>query len=124
MLALHFAPVRSEDAGPEPTNTLFFCAGNLADGQRHAGIRHVDDHVDLVDVKPLIGDLRADVGLVLVVGADHLDLDVGMILHEVLRRELRRGNRARAGIVGIKARHVGQHADLDVHLLRTCDIDA
>jgi hypothetical protein len=44
------------------------------DGERDAGVRHVDDDVDLVDVDPLTRDVRADVRLVLVVGGDHLDL--------------------------------------------------
>ena len=53
---------------------LALVLGDLVDGQRHAGVRHVDDDVDLVDVVPLAGDVRADVGLVLVVGRDELDL--------------------------------------------------
>ena len=55
---------------------LVLGGGDLAHRQRHAGIRHVDDHVDLVDVVPLVGDLRADVRLVLMVAADQLDLHV------------------------------------------------
>ena len=37
------------------------------DRERDAGIRHVDDHVDLVLVEPLARDADADVRLVLVV---------------------------------------------------------
>ena len=73
----------------------------------------------MIDVDPLVGNIGADVGLVLMVGADDLDLDIRVILHEVLRRQLGGGHRAWAGIVGIKARHVGKHADFDVDLLGT-----
>ena len=60
------------------------------------------------------GDARADVGLVLVVGRDDLDL------HALARRRrsprppcCAASDRARAGEVGVEARHVVQHADLD-----------
>ena len=98
-------------------NTLFLLAGDMADRQRHAGVRHVDDHVDLVDVVPLVGDLRTDVRLVLVIAADHLDFHVGMVLGEVGDRHLGGRDRARSADIGVEARHVAQHADLHVHLL-------
>ena len=47
-------PVRSEAAAPETRNTLFFSRDDLVDGERHRRVRHVDDHVDLVDVDPLV----------------------------------------------------------------------
>ena len=90
-VGLHFAPVRSDAAAPETRNTLFF-GWDLADRQRHAGIRDVDDNVDLVDVEPLVGHLRADVRLVLVVAADHFDFHVGMGLGEVGNCQLGGGN--------------------------------
>ena len=92
---------------------LALVLGDLVDGERDAGIRHVDDHVDLVDVVPLARDGRADVRLVLVVGRDDLDLVAALLDAGVLDGHLRRGDRARAGEVGVEARHVGQHADLD-----------
>ena len=53
------------DAAPETRNTLFFSRADLVDGKRHAGIRHVDDHVDMIDVVPLPRDIGADIRLVL-----------------------------------------------------------
>ena len=55
----------------------------------------------------------ADIGLVLVVGRDDLDLEAALLDAGILDRHLRGGDRARAGEVGVEARHVGQHADLD-----------
>ena len=63
VLALHFGPVRSEAAAPDTMKTLFFLRRDLADRQRDAGVRHVDDHVDLIDVEPLVGDLVPMSGL-------------------------------------------------------------
>ncbi len=47
------------------------------------------------------------------IGVDDLDLHALRRRTEILDRELRRRDGAGAGIVGIKARHVGQDADLD-----------
>ena len=98
---------------------LVLGGGDLAHRQRHARIRHVDDDVDLVDVVPLVGDLRTDIRFVLMVAADQLDLHIRIGLGEVGDRHFGGGDRAGAGGVRIKARHVGEHADLDVDLLGT-----
>jgi hypothetical protein len=58
------------------------------------------------------GDADADVGLVLMIGADDLDLLAFDRAAEILRGHLRGGERAFAGAVGIDARHVGHDADL------------
>ena len=52
------------------------------------------------------------------VAGDHLDLDVRVILGEVGDSELGRRDRAGTANVGVEARHVAEHADLDVDLLR------
>jgi hypothetical protein len=70
-----------------------------------------------IDVVPLVDDVRADVRLVLVIGEDQVDLHIGMILGEVGDCQLGGGDRTGAGGIGIKAGHVGQHADFDVNLL-------
>jgi hypothetical protein len=93
-------------------NGLFFCL-DLAHRERHAGVGNVDDHVDLVDVEPLARDRGADVRLVLMIAADELDLHAFGGGIEILDRELRGGNRAGTAEVGIEARHVAEHADLD-----------
>ena len=68
-------PVRSAAPAPEVDEDLVLLPGDVADGQGRRGGRHVDDHVDAVLVVPLPGDVRCDVGLVLVVGRDDLDVD-------------------------------------------------
>ena len=64
----HFGPVRSELAAPETEEDLVLFLRDLVDRQRDAGIRHVDDDVDLVDVEPLPRDVGADIRLVLMIG--------------------------------------------------------
>ena len=119
VLGEHFGPVRSELAAPETEENLVLLARDLVDRERDAGIRHVDDDVDVVDVEPLPRDVGADVGLVLVVGADDLDLHAVRGRIEILDRHFGGGDRTGAADVGIKARHVGEHADLDgLHLAR------
>jgi hypothetical protein len=71
------------------------------------------DHVDAVAVDPFARFLRADVRLILVVGADDLDLLAEHRAAEVLDRHLRRDHRALAAQIGVEPRHVGQDADLD-----------
>jgi hypothetical protein len=81
--------------------------------QRHRGIGHVDDGIDLVDVEPLPGDRGAEIGLMLVVGSDDLDLLAKHGGAEFLHRELRRDHRALAADIGGDAGHIGEHTDLD-----------
>ena len=80
MLALHFAPVRSEVAGPEPTNTLFLFAAIwlIASATPEFGTSTIRS--TLSTSNHWLAMLRADVGLVLMVAADHLDLHIRVIL--------------------------------------------
>ena len=92
---------------------LVLLAGQCRNRQRHRGGWHVEDRVDLVVVVPVTGNADADVGLVLMVGGDHLDR-LALHLAAVVRyRHLHRGHRTLSGRVGVKARHVGEDADLD-----------
>ena len=84
------------------------------DRELQRGVGHVGEDVDALPVDPFAGDRRADIGLVLVVGRDDLDLHARAFgLQAVLDRHAGGGDRALAGDVGIDAGHVGQHADLD-----------
>ena len=99
--------------GARDQEHLVLVAHDLVDRERDRGGRHVDDHVDLVDVDPGAHDVRADVRLVLMVGADDLDLHALGGGAEILDRHARGDHRALAAQVGIGARHVVQDADLD-----------
>jgi len=92
---------------------------DVVDRERDAGIRHVDDRIDLVDVEPLPGDGGANVGLVLVIAGDEIDGPALGLEAGVLDRHLRRQRRTGTCEVGIKAGLIGQRADLDrlVHLV-------
>ena len=46
----------------------------IGDRKADAGTGEVDEHVDLLDVDPLLADIDADVRLVLVVRGDQIDL--------------------------------------------------
>src|SRR5579871_1566345 len=59
--------------GARADEDLVLLARNVADGERHRGIRHVDDEVDAVLVVPFLRDRLADVGLVLMIAGHHLD---------------------------------------------------
>ena len=113
VLGVHFGPVRSDAAAPDTRKTLFFVAHDVVHGQRHRGRRHVDDHVDLIDIKPLAGNGRADVWLVLVIGPDDLDLQSLLRGTNVLDRHARGRDCSRPGDIGIEAGHIVHDADLD-----------
>ena len=63
-------------------------------------------------VVPVARDGGADIGLILVIGADHLDRLSLHLAAEILDRHLRRDQRPFSGSVGVEARHVGEHAEL------------
>jgi hypothetical protein len=92
---------------------LVLVAGELIDRERDRGGRHVGDGIDLVDVEPLARDAQADVGLVLVVAADDLDLHPLGGGAEILDRLARHPNRGGAGDIGVDARLIVEHADSD-----------
>src|SRR5712692_1943301 len=99
--------------GARDQKHLVLLAHDLVDRERDRGGRHVDDHVDLVGVDPGAHDVRSDVRLVLVVGADDLDLEALGGGAGVLDRHAGGDHRAWAGQVGIGTRHVVHDADLD-----------
>ncbi|MGY3407579.1 hypothetical protein ACVWZV_003692 [Bradyrhizobium sp. GM5.1] len=113
MLGEQATPVISDEPPPELMWIFVLLARQRRDRQRHRRGRHVEDRVDLVVVVPVAGDVDADVGLVLVIGGDHLHglaRDFGTVIGD---RHLHGGERALAGRVRIEARHVREHADLD-----------
>jgi hypothetical protein len=82
-------------------------------GELDRGVRHVGEDVDALAVDPLAGDVRADVGLVLVVRRHDLDPQAGAFgLEAVLHGHPGRQHRPLAGDIRVDARHVGQDADL------------
>ncbi len=103
--------VRGGGAGDD--ERLALIAGDLVHGERDAGVRHVEDHVHLVDVVPLAREARADVGLVLMIGRHDLDPEASLGRAEILDRQAGSDHRPLAGEVGVQARLVVQHANLD-----------
>ena len=85
---------------------------DIAHGERDRRVRHVDDGFDVVTLDPFARDIGAEIGLVHVIAAEHLDRPLHLVRRgqKILHRHLGGGERARAGDIGIKARHVRQHA--------------
>ena len=106
-------PVRSELAVDDARNVILRIAHQRIDGEADGGIRHVDDSIDAIDIEPFARDRRSDVGLVLVVGIDDLDLDVLAAAVEILRRHARGFHRAHAVGVLEDAGDIVEHADPD-----------
>ena len=96
---------------------LLLLARDLLDRERHRRGAAVGHHVDAAGVVPLAHDAGADVGLVLMIGGDHLHR---LAEHRacVLGRHARGRAGAFAGDVGIERGHVAEHADLDRRILR------
>jgi hypothetical protein len=88
-----------------------------------AAVAHLRDGVHAVAVEPLAGDVQADIGLVLVVRLQDLDVQAvgdGEVLHGLAGG----GDAAGPADVPVGAGHVAQHADADRGLLRRGGPDA
>jgi hypothetical protein len=92
--------------------------GDAVHRQRHAGGQHAEDAVHLFLIGPLARDVHAHVRLVLVIGRDHVDLPALRRHAGILDGHLRGEDRALPAHVRIEARHVVEHADLYVFILR------
>ena len=114
--ALRVGEIGGRRAGIDVDAVLFL--DDVVDGERHAGVRHVDDDVDLVDIEPLPRDVGADIGLVLVIAGDDVDLPALGGQAGILDRHLRGQRRAGPAEIGIETGLVGQRADLDGLVLR------
>ncbi len=83
------------------------------DGETDAGIGEVDDRVDAILIHPSPRNRDPDVGLVLMIGGDDLDLEAAGLLGEVLGRQLSADQRPLADLIGERTGEVAQDPDLD-----------
>ncbi len=83
------------------------------DGETDAGIGEVDDRVDALLIHPSPGNRDADVGFVLMIGENNLDLEAARLLGEILGCELSANQRPLADLIGERTGEVAQHANLD-----------
>ena len=88
---------------------LALVARDLADGEGHAGVRHVHDQVHLVHVVPLASDRGPHVGLVLMVGEDDFHFHALLVGAVVLAGTLAAMAIAAAGRMA--AGETGGHVD-------------
>jgi hypothetical protein len=86
-------------------------AHRFADGQTGGGEGHVRNHVDGAVRHPVARHAGGYVRLVLVIGADHVDLHAGQPRGGILGGQLRRDHRALARRIGVAGVHVRQHPD-------------
>src|SRR3981081_1700172 len=70
--ALRVGEVRGRGTRVDIDAVLFL--HDIVDGECDAGVRDVDDDIDLVDVEPPACNGGADVGLVLVIAGDDVEL--------------------------------------------------
>ncbi|MEY9181081.1 hypothetical protein ABIA41_002516 [Bradyrhizobium sp. USDA 313] len=90
---------------------------DLAGGKRGRGGRDVVDHLDALIVEHVACDVGGEIGLVEMVGRQHLDLAPQHLATKVLDGHFGRGLAAGTGDVGIQARHVEDAADLQRRLV-------
>ena len=88
-------------------------AGELLDRERDRRVAEAGDHVHLVHVVPVPARGGGDIRLVLMIGEDDLDRFAQYFAAEILDRHADRRDAARPSEVGIDARHVVEHRDLD-----------
>ena len=87
-------------------------------GQRHCGVPDLADRVHPTPVEPLAHDAAGDVGLVLVIGDDHLDGDVRVVGSELRYRLADTGRARRTLNVTVGPGHVGEGAKANRRLAR------
>ena len=92
---------------------LLLLGGDSLHRKRDRGRREVGDHVDAFGVVPAARDVAGEIGLVLVIGGDQLDLLAEHAAAEILDRHFRRFDRPLAAIVGVDPGLIVQNADLD-----------
>ena len=98
-------------AGAGDQKRLVALARDIHDRQRHGGIDAFGDHIDVLGVDPFAHDGAGDVGFVLMIAGNDLDLASGHAAADLLGRHLRGDHRARSVTVGILAAHIGDDAD-------------
>ena len=86
---------------------------DLLHRERDRRVRHIDHHIDAIDIEPVPDDGSADIGLVLVIGGDEFDRLAAEGAAGVLDRHLCGLDRSHAGLIRIQARHVAEDADFD-----------
>ena len=91
---------------------LLLLGGDLLHGKRHRRSCEVGDHVDAFGIVPAASDGGGEIGLVLVIGGDQLDLLAQQAAPEILDRHLRGFNRPFPAKIGVNSGLVVQNTDL------------
>jgi len=109
--ARRLPPFVRPNSSPGVQVGLVLLGRDCLDGQSHGRVRHVRHYVQAL-IEPLPGDAGADVGLVLVVGLDHLGPKAARS-RKVLHRLPGVGDRRRPGRVAVSSGQVGEHAEAE-----------
>src|SRR5271167_304967 len=100
-------------SGPRYYENALLVSGYSLDRESRRRIAAVGDQIDAVLIDPSPHDAGGNVGLVLVVGGDDLDLLAEHGRTKILDRQSCRLDRAFAAEVRVQSRHVVDHADAD-----------
>ena len=99
--------------GADDDVDLLLLGGDSLHCKRDRRRGEVGDHVDALGIIPATSDARSEIGLVLVIGADQLDLLAEHAAAEILNRHFRGFDRPLAAKVGVDPGLIVQNADLD-----------
>ena len=88
--------------------------GDLQHREPDRRIDQIGDDIDLLEIEPAPRNRGTYIRLVLVIGENDLNRHAVDLVAKLLRRHLRRFDRADAGILLVWAGKIGQHSDLDL----------
>src|SRR5690606_9381496 len=106
--------------GAHDDERLLLLGSHTGHGQRGAGVGAADQHVDLLLIEPLAGARGGNVGLVLVVGNEELDLLAVDLAPHVLDGHPDGIATGLAVDVGVDARHVGDETNANHIIGNAC----
>ena len=90
---------------------LLLLPRHLLNGESDGRHWNIEDHVDVLTIVPLPRDLRADIGLELMIGGNDLDRLVGDLAAKFGDRHLSCRDRALPSGVGSGSRQIGKNAE-------------
>src|ERR1700694_5326681 len=92
---------------------LVFILDKRLSAESDRGIADIGNDIDITFIEPATDDSQANVGLVLMIGNEQLDLDVRILGNEFVDCQLRASDTGRPLNIAIDASHIGNVPDAD-----------